>query len=342
MKLTQKDFPAQAARAAQGCNVFFFCGSDEGSVQDAATRILQLLPDPGERVEFTGAELRRDTARLGDEARSTSLFGDRRYLWVRASGDEAHDALEVLVGGERLWPVIVQAPGATDKGKCAKLLEKRDDAVVAMFYPPDLRSVTASVRGMASAAGLRMANDLAERIAAASGLDTRLAQSEVTKMALYLDASPERPRDADMAAFAAIGAATEDDGLNPVVNAVLGGDVARLGSELKRMADMGLNPVGVLLAVERRASQLAGLAARMGPNADARSFIEGEKAARRVFWKDADDLIRQLSRWQGPNLERLVDRLMALHRQLLTHSQQADLFLAQNLAEITRAAARKR
>lgn len=342
MKLTQKDFPAQAARAAQGCNVFFFCGSDEGSVQDAATRILQLLPDPGERVEFTGAELRRDTARLGDEARSTSLFGDRRYLWVRASGDEAHDALEVLVGGERLWPVIVQAPGATDKGKCAKLLERRDDAVVAMFYPPDLRSVTASVRGMASAAGLRMANDLAERIAAASGLDTRLAQSEVTKLALYLDASPERPRDADMAAFAAIGAATEDDGLNPVVNAVLGGDVARLGSELKRMADMGLNPVGVLLAVERRASQLAGLAARMGPNGDARSFIEGEKAARRVFWKDADDLIRQLSRWQGPNLERLVDRLMALHRQLLTHSQQADLFLAQNLAEITRAAARKR
>jgi DNA polymerase-3 subunit delta len=182
------------------------------------------------------------------------LFGDRRYLWVRASGDEAHDALEVLVGGERLWPVIVQAPGATDKGKCAKLLEKRDDAVVAMFYPPDLRSVTASVRGMASAAGLRMANDLAERIAAASGLDTRLAQSEVTKLALYLDASPERPRDADMAAFAAIGAATEDDGLNPVVNAVLGGDVARLGPELKRMAEVGLNAVGVLLAIERRAA----------------------------------------------------------------------------------------
>jgi DNA polymerase-3 subunit delta len=228
MKLTQKDFAAQATKVARDCSVFFFCGSDEAGVQDAASASSRCCPTR-RAVEFTGAELRRDAAKLGDEARSTSLFGDRRYLWVRASGDEAHDALEVLVGGERLWPVIVQAPGATDKGKCAKLLEKRDDAVVAMFYPPDLRSVTASVRGMASAAGLRMANDLAERIAAASGLDTRLAQSEVTKLALYLDASPERPRDADMAAFAAIGAATEDDGLNPVVNAVLGGDVARLG-----------------------------------------------------------------------------------------------------------------
>lgn len=341
MKATQKDFPSQAARAAKACSVFFFCGPDEGGVQDAAQRILSLLPDPGEKVEFTGAELRRDVARLGDEARSTSLFGDRRYIWVRAQGDEAHDALDALVSGDRLWPVIVLAPGATDKGRCAKLLEKREDALVAMFYPPDLRSVTASVRGMASAAGLRMTNDLAERIAAASGLDTRLAQSEVIKLALYLDASAERPRDADMAAFAAIGASTQDDGMTPIVNAVLGGDVANLGAELRRMAQMGLNPVGLLLAVERRAAQLAGLAARMGAGGDARSFIESEKAARRVFWKDAEDLTRQLSRWRGPALERLVDRLTAMHRQLLTNSQQAELLLAQGFAEIARAAAKK-
>jgi DNA polymerase-3 subunit delta len=237
--------------------------------------------------------------------------------------------------------LFVLAPAATDKGRCAKLLEKREDALVAMFYPPDLRSVTQSVRGMASAAGLRMSNDLAERIAAASGLDTRLAQSEVTKLALYLDASAERPRDADMAAFAAVGAATQDDGLMPIVNAVLGGDVARLGGELRRMGQLNLNPVGLLLAVERRAAQLAGLAARMGPRGDARAFIEAEKAARRVFWKDADDLARQLSRWHGPTLERLVDRLMLLHRQLLANSQHAEVLLAQGLAEIARVAAKK-
>jgi DNA polymerase-3 subunit delta len=49
MKLTQKDFAAQATKVARDCSVFFFCGSDEASVQDAATRILSLLPDPGER-----------------------------------------------------------------------------------------------------------------------------------------------------------------------------------------------------------------------------------------------------------------------------------------------------
>jgi DNA polymerase-3 subunit delta len=38
-------------------------------------------------------------------------------------------------------------------------------------------------------------------------------------------------------------------------------------------------------------------------------------------------------------LARLVDRLIELHRQLLANSQNAELLLAQGLAEIARAAA---
>jgi hypothetical protein len=139
MKATQRDFASVAPRAVKQAHVFFLCGTDDASVQDAAHRIAGLLPDPGERVEFSGAELKRDPVRLGDEARSTSLFGDARHIWVRCSGDEAHDAVEILIGGDvPPCPVIIQAANASDKSRTAKLLEKRDDALVAMFYPPDL------------------------------------------------------------------------------------------------------------------------------------------------------------------------------------------------------------
>ena len=47
----------------------------------------------------------------------------------------------------------------------------------------------------------------------------------------------------------------------------------------------------------------------------------------------------QLRRWQGRRLERLVQRLMALHRALLSNNQAAEVLLAQELAEIARAAA---
>ena len=210
MKASQKDFRGIAANAARQARVFFFCGPDEAGTTDAANHIAALLPEPGERVELSGADLRKDPVRLGDEARSTSLFGDARHIWVRAAGDEAHDAVENLLSGEgEACPVLIVASSATDKSRTAKLLANRPDALVAMFYLPDLRSVTGSVRDMADAAGVRLGGDLAERIARAAALDTRLAQSEVTKLALYLDASPAAPRNADLAALEAIGASTQ-------------------------------------------------------------------------------------------------------------------------------------
>lgn len=338
MKATQRDFASVAARAVGAARVFFFCGPDEAGAQDAAAKILSLLPDPGERVELAGGDLRRDPVRLGDEARSTSLFGDTRHIFVRAQGDEAHDAVQTLLSGDvEPCPVLIVASGATDKSRTAKLLADRPDALVAMFHPPDLKSVAGVVRTMADAAGLRIGGDLAERIARASGLDTRLARSEVAKLALYLDASPESPRTADAAALDAVGARTEEDGFGSLVNVVLGGETGRIAGELRRMRELGLNPVGVLLALERRAAQLAGLAARLGPRGDVTTMLKGEVAARRVFWKDERDFAAQLKRWRGRRLERLVDKLVGLHRALLTNSQNAELLLAQGLAEIAAA-----
>lgn len=344
MKATQRDFAATAPKAVRQCGVFFFCGQDEAGASAAASKIAAMLDDPGERVELPGAELRRDPVRLGDEARSTSLFGGNRHILIRAAGDEAHDALKILLetkdaGDGAACPVLVVASSATDKSRTAKLLEGRDDCLVAMFYPPDLASVTASVRQMADAAGVRLGGDLAERIARAAGLDVRLAQSEVTKLALYLDASAQAPRTADAEALDAIGAKTEEDGFTPLVNAVLSGETGRLPGELKRMRDLSLNPVGLLLAFERRTAQLAALAAKLGPGGDVAALLESETRARRIFFRDKRDLAMQLRRWQGRRLERLVQRLMALHRALLSNNQATEVLLAQELAEIARAAA---
>lgn len=291
---------------------------------------------------MSGAQLRKDPVLLGDEARSGSLFGTSRHILVRAAGDEALDAVgNLLLGHGAICPVLIVATSATDKSRTAKLLEKRKDALVAMFWPPDLSSVTASVRTMADAAGLRLNGDIAERIARGAGLDVRLAQSEVNKLALFLDASPESPCTADLAALAAIGATTEEDGFMPLVNTVLSGDTPRLAGELQRMREVSLNPVGVLLAFERRTAQLAQLAAKIGPRGDIAGTVSAEKRAHRVFFKDERDLVTQLHRWQGPKLDRLVQRLIGLHRAMLGNSQASEALLAQGLAEITRVAALK-
>lgn len=341
MKTTQRDFAGVAPKAARQARIFFLCGPDDAGTHDAAARIVSLLPDPGERIELSGADLKKDPVRLGDEARSSSLFGNSRHILARVQGDEAHDAVETLLGGEvDPCPVIIVASGATDKSRTAKLLINRGDAMVAIFYAPDLGAVAAAVRGMADAAGLRIAGDMAERIARAAGLDTRLAKSEVGKLALYLDASPERPRTADAAALEAVGARTEDEGFTSLVGAVLSGEIVRLPQELRRIRELGLNPVGLLLAIERRAAQLAQLAAKLGQRGDVTALLKAEVAARRVFFREQRELDAQLRRWRGPKLARLVEKLMSLHRALLMNSQNAELLLSQGLTEIARAASR--
>jgi hypothetical protein len=53
--------------------------SRRGRAADALRALRGLLGE-AERVEMTGADLRRDPVRLADEARSVSLFGDRRQI----------------------------------------------------------------------------------------------------------------------------------------------------------------------------------------------------------------------------------------------------------------------
>jgi DNA polymerase-3 subunit delta len=124
----------------------------------------------------------------------------------------------------------------------------------------------------------------------------------------------------------------------PLVNAVLSGDARKVPGELRRMRELSLNPVGVLLAFERRAAQLAQLAARFGGRGRLDQFIDGEKRARRIFWRDAGDLQKQLASWRGERLDRLVRRLAEAHRALLSNSAAAETLLGQELAEIARKA----
>lgn len=341
LKANQNTFGRVAGQAARECHTFFLCGPDESAASAAAATIVGNLADAGERVDLSGAELRRDPVRLADEARSSSLFGDARHILVRATGEEAHDALKLHLEAEgEACPVLVVATNATDKSRSAKLVAGAKGTLVAMFYPPNLGDMANTVRDLADREGLRLGGDLAQRIARASGLDRRLAEAEVEKLALYLDAAPDTPKTADAAAWDAIGASSEEDGFMPLVNAALGGHAKRLPGELARLHTLALNPVGVALAFERRAAQLAQLSARMRPGEDVGSFVDAQKRARRIFFKDERDLAEQLRIWRGKRLDRLVSRLTALHQALLANSQQAELLLSQEIAWIARVASR--
>lgn len=115
------------------------------------------------------------------------------------------------------------------------------------------------------------------------------------------------------------------------------------------MRELGLNPVGVALALERRAAQLAQIAAYLGPRGNFDQIDKGAEMRLGIFFKEKRDIGNQFKRWTLPaargssetRLDRLIPRLTALHRSLLANSQSAELLLAQELAEIARFAAKR-
>jgi DNA polymerase III subunit delta len=169
-------------------------------------------------------------------------------------------------------------------------------------------------------------------------MDRKLALMELDKLALYCDAGQDgEPVEVTAQMLDALGAESEDTAIDPAVNCILNGDIRKLGEELARIAELGLNEVGIVLAIQRRVGSLAKLAQRA---ADARSISDFVKNERSIFFGEKPNYTAQLSRWHGARLESLNRRLIDLHQQLLYNSQSAEILFRQEMAVIALAAAR--
>ena len=122
--------------------------------------------------------------------------------------------------------------------------------------------------------GLRTTGDTAARLAAASGGDRAVMTREIEKLALYLDAAPERPRELDDQALDAIGADLGDAEMSRAIDAAIDGRAADVGTELARLDEAGVSPIPVLRQLVRRLMTLAEMRAEIDAGASANEVIE--------------------------------------------------------------------
>ena len=112
-------------------------GPDEAGAQAAARQLGKAFGADVERVDLDGATLRKDPARLADEAASMSLFGGARYIRVTGTGEESLEAIATLLAADRAGnPVVALAPGLRATAKVAKLVLDSPHAYACAFYEP--------------------------------------------------------------------------------------------------------------------------------------------------------------------------------------------------------------
>jgi len=319
--------------------LFLLYGPDEAESRGLAQRLERAMGSDAERVDLDTATLKSDPARLADEAASISLFGDKRHVRLALSGDDALPAIDALLGADAAGNPVVALAGVLKPSSAVLKRALADPAVMACIsYALEDRDAVPLATALAREQGVRLDSDAARRLAAAAANDRGLMAREVEKLALYLDAAPDRPRDGDVTALEAIGAGEGDAELSKLVDAVLGGSPDAAAREIAQLAEQGISGIPALRAIGRRVQLLLKLAPQVTDARPARAIVEGQGKA--IFFKDKGAVERQLKRWTPPRLARLAERLLAAERGVKSFASAGDLLVDAELVTIARTAQR--
>ncbi len=339
-KLSEKDFVASIIKRPE-LRIFLVYGQDESAIASIAQAMAKQLPGDAEAVDIDSTRLRSDPAILLDEAASSSLFGGTRYIRLHFARDEGVDAIANLLEADQAGnPVIATAGNLTKASKLLKMVQGHKLALTHICYAPSDADATERVITLARAAGLKMDHALASQIARYTGNDRALAAMEVEKLALYHDASPERPMQVQPETLTALAAETAEDDIGALVNLVMGGDIKGMVREIAAARVLGLDGIRIIRALQRRIAMLAGLRGKVDQGAAAGPLIRGTRA---IFWKEQDAFERQIMRWTSERLASLNSHLLATEARLMaTGADIGSVIVEQELSRIARAAARTR
>jgi len=327
VKANAAQIRAALGKADPNVRLFLLHGPDAAGAADLAALLGRAMGVDVERIDLDGTSLRSDAARLADEAASLSLFGGARFIRVSGAGEESHDAMAALLDAERAGnPVVALAPSAKTTGKLVKLAIAHPRAMAFACYPPEGNNAERMVADIAAQIGLRPAAGIARRIAEAAANDRAVATRELEKIALYLDAAPDRPHDLDDAALDAVGADLAEAELGGVVEALLRGEPGLAGTEMAVLDHAGGSPIPWLRATQRRLVQLAEMRAAV----DGGEPIDRVMERNRIHFSAKDATAAALRRWTATMLVTALDRVRTAER-AVTASGNAGPVLAQEV-----------
>lgn len=292
---------------------YLFHGTDEAQSSALGDRLVAALKAAKHSVP--SGSLRSDPALLADEAGAIDMFGGAKVIWVQSAGEEAAAAVEALLDAAATESPVVAIAGKLGKASgLLKLAEAHPLALSHISYELDARDAERLVIELARTQGLRVQPDVAARVADACANDRRMIAQELAKYALFLDASPNSPKDLGLDALDAVGADMGGDFLG-IADLALGGDVRGLGEALSRIDASGKEAVPVIRSLQRRLLMLAPIRARV----EGGERIQGVMTSlgKSLFWKDKPVVERMLGLWDSAGLARVAERAGALERRLM-------------------------
>lgn len=318
---------------------YLFHGPDEAGSRALAARLLESLG--AEKFALPAAAVRDDPASLADEAGAMALFGGPRALWIEPAGDEIAEAVAALLTAPAVESVVVAIAGTLRKtGALLKLADTHPLVVAFASFAPEGREAGRVIVALGRREGLAIDPAIAERVADEAGGNQAVAASELAKYALYMGASPDRPKTLTHDVIDEVGCSGADGNLQRLGDLALDGDLAALFEEIERSGLAAKDGVTVLRALQRRLLTVIPLRARTAGGESVAAVMAS--AGRAVFWKEKELVDRLLRLWPPERLARLVERTAEVEKELMLSDAPAVAAIGEHLVTVGRVAHKRR
>jgi DNA polymerase-3 subunit delta len=317
---------------------YLFHGSDEGQSRSHAQRLLSSLG--ATRFVVAGGSVKSDPALLAAEAGAMSLFGGPRLIWVEPAGEEIAEGVASLLAAPATESPVVAIAGALKKTSgLLKLAEASPAALSYVSYTPEGQDAERMVAEVGRTLGLKIAPPVAARVASACANNQAVVRQELEKLALYVGASTEAPKELDHDAVDAVGADLPEGDYARLADLALSGAVVDLASELACLSGGSNDVIPIVRSLQRRLTMLAPARARI-ENGEAAPAVMAS-IDKSLFYKEKPLVSALLQRWDAASLATMMDRSGKVERDgMLTPLPPVEA-LGEELIAIARVARRR-
>ena len=314
---------------------YLFHGPDEAGSRALGDRLLHALG--AAKFVVAGNAIKSDPAALVDEAAAMSLFGGKRAIWIEPATKDIEEGVAALLAGAASESPTIAIAGALPKSSALiKIAESAPLALACVSYVPEGQEAERMVVDLGRRVGLKISSSVAARVAEAAANDQAVAARELEKLALFVDASSQSPRELSHGAIDAVGAESSEGDFIGLGDLALAGDLSGLADKLAALSPAGTEAIPAIRALQRRLQMLAPLRARVerGESPDAVMTSMGKA----LFWKDKSLIGKLLVAWPSAKLATVAERAGALERALMLSPAPEREALGEELMAIARAA----
>ena len=287
--------------------VFLVYGPDAGLVRESAQRLTRQFAgsDAGSMnlVTLEGADLDADPGRLAVEAKTNSLFGEKRVVRVRNAGKSLVMVLSELLDDPAGAAVVLEAGNLAPKDALRALVEGKRLGRALPCYPDTDETLLKLINETFSKAGIRAEPDVATTLRDSLGNDREVTRRELEKLVLYSAQTKQLTRN-DVLLLCADNAAMV---LDEVIDAIGTGHAARLEEALNRALAAAINPQQLLGSAQLHFATLRRWRAEVDLGKSPSDVLEG--ALPRPHFSRKATLLQQLRLWTDDAIAAAAERL---------------------------------